>query len=286
MALKRPGEIIVGEYDHRHGNRGTGYGLVLGYGPSRLDLVTPEGKDRGKYLDSPANGLFQLSTKLLSIEGHLIDLINRKNARILELQDLQKKGEANLELRQRMIQNQEKTIEEIKATLLMLLPNIDHIDTSPGQIAVGELRYHQEGKLLTFQQLSADQRAMAALIGDMMIRFIHDQGGKAFAEMQGIVLIDELENHLHVRWQYELPERLSRVFPKVQFIASTHSPIPLLGAPENALFWRIDHDEEGAIIVPLEMNPKQLQPNNVLSSPAFEFDGFLDKADRANQRLR
>ena len=48
-------------------------------------------------------------------------------------------------------------------------------------------------------------------------------------------MIDELDLHLHPQWQRTIVESLRTAFPKIQFIASTHSPIPLLGAPNNSI---------------------------------------------------
>lgn len=49
------------------------------------------------------------------------------------------------------------------------------------------------------------------------------------AEMEGLVLIDEIDLHLHPRWQVRLIPALKRVFPKLQFVATTHSPMVLPG---------------------------------------------------------
>ena len=48
---------------------------------------------------------------------------------------------------------------------------------------------------------------------------------KGFAGIRGIVLIDELEQHLHVRWQRTIVDDLRKLFPNIQFITSTHSPL-------------------------------------------------------------
>jgi len=54
--------------------------------------------------------------------------------------------------------------------------------------------------------------------------------------IKGIVLIDELEQHLHPSLQAEMPRRLSRVFPEIQFIVTTQSPLMILDAlPENVV---------------------------------------------------
>ena len=54
--------------------------------------------------------------------------------------------------------------------------------------------------------------------------------------MRGIVLIDEIEQHLHPSLQAGMPHRLNRVFPEIQFIATTQSPLTILGTrPENVV---------------------------------------------------
>ena len=49
-------------------------------------------------------------------------------------------------------------------------------------------------------------------------------GGNASEETAGVVLIDELDLHLHPKWQRSIIENLRRAFPKIQFICTTHSP--------------------------------------------------------------
>ena len=64
----------------------------------------------------------------------------------------------------------------------------------------------------------------------------------SFEELTGIVLIDEIEQHLHPRWQRTLLGTLHRSFPKVQFIATTHSPLCAVGTTDFA-------DEEINLVV-------------------------------------
>jgi predicted ATP-binding protein involved in virulence len=49
-------------------------------------------------------------------------------------------------------------------------------------------------------------------------------GGDASSKTKGVILIDELDLHLHPKWQRRIIEDLRRVFPNVQFICTTHSP--------------------------------------------------------------
>lgn len=78
-----------------------------------------------------------------------------------------------------------------------------------------------------FMNLSDGQRSMLALVGDLAQKAakLNPQfGDKVLEETSGVVLIDELDLHLHPRWQRRVIEDLRRTFPKMQFICTTHSP--------------------------------------------------------------
>jgi predicted ATP-binding protein involved in virulence len=75
--------------------------------------------------------------------------------------------------------------------------------------------------------LSDGQRCMLAMVGDIAqksAKLNPQLGASALRETPGIVLIDELDLHLHPRWQRRVIEDLRRTFPAIQFICSTHSP--------------------------------------------------------------
>ncbi len=62
-------------------------------------------------------------------------------------------------------------------------------------------------------------------------------------EMEGLVLIDEIDLHLHPTWQEELVPLVRRIFPRLQFVATTHSPTVLTGLkPEEIVKLRQDRD--------------------------------------------
>ncbi len=80
---------------------------------------------------------------------------------------------------------------------------------------------------LPFWQLSDGQRTLLAMISDIVRRAVilnPQLGEKILEETTGIVLIDELDLHLHPKWQRRIIEDLRRTFPKIQFICTTHSP--------------------------------------------------------------
>ena len=142
---------------------------------------------------------------------------------------------------------------------------------------------------VNFGQLASAYRSIIAMIGDMLIRFykIYPKDTPP-SEFAGIVLIDELDVHLHPKMQRRIPGILSGVFPKIQFIASIHSPIPILGAPENAVFLKVLRTkEEGITLHNLDtVQVRNLTPNTLLSSPIFDFDETInDQHKKGKERL-
>ncbi|WP_133512774.1 AAA family ATPase [Candidatus Thiosymbion oneisti] len=84
-----------------------------------------------------------------------------------------------------------------------------------------------EDAIQPFSNLSDGQRSTAALVGDMAQRAARlnpHYGGEVLQQTSGVILIDELDLHLHPRWQRRIIEDLRRTFPKIQFICTTHSP--------------------------------------------------------------
>lgn len=84
-----------------------------------------------------------------------------------------------------------------------------------------------DGSAVSFSNLSHGQKSILAMIGDIARRCAmvnpHLETD-APTKTPGIVLIDELDLHLHPRWQRRIVDDLKRTFPEIQFITTTHSP--------------------------------------------------------------
>lgn len=85
----------------------------------------------------------------------------------------------------------------------------------------------ENGQKLPFHYLSDGYRNVIGMIADIAFRMsvlnpsLED---KVIVETPGIVLIDEIDLHLHPKWQRRIVDDLKRVFPKIQFVVTTHSP--------------------------------------------------------------
>jgi predicted ATP-binding protein involved in virulence len=96
-----------------------------------------------------------------------------------------------------------------------------------------------DGEPQPFENLSAGQRMMLALVADIAIKAVTQNAhlfppdeltpedeplARLLQKTPGVVLIDELDVHLHPRWQRRVPADLKRTFPGIQFVCTSHSP--------------------------------------------------------------
>lgn len=99
--------------------------------------------------------------------------------------------------------------------------------------------------------IEALSQGTASLVGwtGFLLQRLHEVYGQQRTDplqRHALVLLDEIDAHMHPSWQQSLVERLGKAFPAVQFIASTHSPLIAGSLPRASIlrFWR----EEGRVL--------------------------------------
>jgi predicted ATP-binding protein involved in virulence len=133
----------------------------------------------------------------------------------------------------------------------------------------GRICFKIEDTIVPTTALSDGYRSILALAGDLVWRLM-----LAFPESQnplheeGIVLIDELDIHLHPIWQRSIAGWLRQQFPNLQFIVATHSPLIAAGAGEDALTLKFDI-KEGKSAITTVSNVAAMNVDRLLQSPAF-----------------
>ena len=84
----------------------------------------------------------------------------------------------------------------------------------------------KDGEELDVNQLSQGEKSLMTLVGDIARRLaILNPSFDDPLQGEGVVMIDEVDLHLHPKWQHDLIDKLVRTFPNVQFILTTHSPL-------------------------------------------------------------
>ena len=92
------------------------------------------------------------------------------------------------------------------------------------EMAQGEYIFKYRNARVPFPALSDGYRALIGWIGDLLYHICETcPRGKKLVENQGIVMIDEVDLHIHPEWQMQLLPRLAKHLPKIQFIVTSHS---------------------------------------------------------------
>jgi hypothetical protein len=108
------------------------------------------------------------------------------------------------------------------------------------------------GTDIPMRQMSDGYRTVTAMVLDIIRGFfdffghlpVRDDGGRVAIMLPGVVLIDEIDAHLHVSWQQRIGPWLRDHFPLVQFIVTTHSPYVCQGADPGGLIRLAGPDED------------------------------------------
>jgi hypothetical protein len=134
------------------------------------------------------------------------------------------------------------------------------------------VRYIERGTQMQFSQLSEGYKSVITWMCDMVARLSENQPEVTkIQDLQGVVLVDEINLHLHPRWEKQIVKKLRGWFPKVQFFFTTHSPVTILGASDDAVFYRV-YKEDGLTKISepyFKESLKDLMANSVLTSPLF-----------------
>ncbi len=99
------------------------------------------------------------------------------------------------------------------------------------------------GKELPFSMLSGGQRNMIGMVADIAFRMA-ELNPHIATDSPGVVLIDEIDLHLHPKWQRTIISDLKRIFPNCQFIVTTHSPFIIQSLDYEDGIIRLDNEYE------------------------------------------
>ena len=129
--------------------------------------------------------------------------------------------------------------------------------------------FDMNGVALPFRDLSDGYRAYIGWVGDMLFHLCMGAvSGTKLVDTRGLVLLDEIDLHLHPEWQRVVLPTLSRALPNMQFVVTTHSPLVVGSLQAENLYSLVE--EEGATVI--KRLPEQVQGRSseqILLSPYF-----------------
>jgi predicted ATP-binding protein involved in virulence len=96
-------------------------------------------------------------------------------------------------------------------------------EQEPGE---GEYLFERRGLKVPYPALSDGYRANLGWIGDLLYHVTKTcPSGKKLVENKGIVMVDEIDLHLHPKWQMKVVPNIAKALPNLQFILTSHSPL-------------------------------------------------------------
>jgi predicted ATP-binding protein involved in virulence len=135
----------------------------------------------------------------------------------------------------------DRQLEAVRKALNAFLPEFSQFSVRRNPLRMTVLKRSQE---IRVDQLSDGEKCLIALIADLARRLaIANPKAADPLEGEGVILIDEIDLHLHPGWERMVLPRMLRTFPRCQFIVSTHSPLVIGETPaEQVRLLTQDHE--------------------------------------------
>jgi predicted ATPase len=179
-----------------------------------------------------------------------------------------------------------------------LIAFVNHDDFLPHQTRISEITSagviftDARGQFVPVESLSDGYRSILSMTFDLIRQMVNTYGADGVFDASdptkvsapGVVLIDEVDAHLHPSWQKRIGLWFRRHFPNVQFIVTTHSPLVCQAATEGSI-WRLPRpgdQEPGGMVVGQDL--ERLLYGNVLdaySTGAFGLDNTRSEESQA-----
>ena len=177
----------------------------------------------------------------------------------------------DLALDEKQHKNQKLGTDALKKVINEILNRDVTIEVDGSRVVFIERGYRE-----TLDELSEGYRSMIIFVCDLLYRLLHNnpQADNIF-NTPAVVLIDEIDEHLHLKWQRIIVKKLRNIFPHIQFVMTTHSPTIIQGASDDAIIYRV-YRENGITRVSdpyYRKELKDLMVNSLVTSSLF---GLLD----------
>lgn len=157
----------------------------------------------------------------------------------------------------------------IAQTLGTLLPGMEFKDID--KLGRSVIMSTVDGSV-PLRQLSEGYQAMAAWAGDLLFRITTSfRNYKNPLAARGVLLLDEMDLHLHPVWKRKLVDFLTSAFPNLQIVATTHSPLSVHQCGEGELFV-VRREDDVPKLIPFGGNPSKLRLSDLFLSPLIGLD--------------
>ncbi|WP_157307170.1 AAA family ATPase [Chitinophaga tropicalis] len=236
---------------------------------ARSFVVFSYGANRTMSKTSLANDFIKMNSETLFFENRT--LINAEEW----LLQLDYAASKDSDVKQLAIRKRE----QVKSILIDLLPDIEDIkilDPTKDQLKPS-VAFKTSFGWLNLDQLSLGYKTMIAWVVDLAARmFIKYPDSENPLAEPAIVLVDEIDLHLHPKWQRNIFKYLSDRFPAAQFIVTAHSPLIVQAAPEDVNLVVLQKKGDTVVIDQEVENVRRWRIDQILTSDLFGIDSARD----------
>lgn len=174
-------------------------------------------------------------------------------------------------------------MDTVRKVLSDFLPQLtfDSIDKDSRQ-----LMFQTADGLVPLGALSDGYQNVAAWVGDLLYQISEIfRDYKQPLKARGLLIIDEIDLHLHPKWQRQLLDFLDKQLPNMQLLVTTHSVVTAQQTPQHSLFYCIREGKKPPQVVAFEGDPGKLLLNQLILTEAF---GHIpdESIDLENNRKR
>lgn len=165
-------------------------------------------------------------------------------------------------------ENGKEGLQIVQKTLDALLPGMEFKGVNKQNRT---LMFATEDGSIPFRELSDGYQSMASWCGDLLYSITQTfPKNRDPLKARGVLLIDELDLHLHPTWRRRLIEFLDTTFPNLQVIATTHSALTAQQCREGELYViRRSDDKHLPELIPFQGEPSKMMLHQLLMSPMF-----------------
>jgi len=135
-----------------------------------------------------------------------------------------------------------------------------------------------EDGIIPISRLSQGMSSFLTWVGTLLQRLYEVHGKSQHPESEkALVLLDEVDAHLHPRWQAQVVPVLQDRFPNLQVLATTHSPLIVGNLQPSELYClRREGNHEGVAVENVTQSFRGWRADQILTSPAFDLDSTRD----------
>ena len=272
IAHKKLYDAFLDQYISMYGDENKNIPIFVNYGTNRSVLDIPL-RIRSKHQFSKWTALERANENELDYRTFFEWFRNQEDY------------EAELMREQQNLAYRDISLQCVRKAVQAMLPEFSDLQVKRNPL---RLSVTKNGIEYSVDQLSDGEKCTLALLGDLARRLaLANQNSANPLDGEGIVLIDEIELHMHPSWQRIVLPTLRETFPNIQFIITTHSPQVLGEVDETFKLFMLSTDARQGITVKAVERMDGFDSNYILEeymgtkSKNPKFQALLDSATNA-----